>query len=433
MKSNNQAIPPENFDLLLSLCDPKTIQLREIWTPTFGKVSFYQFTAQSLQELKLIKKLYSLLQKELQPRDYVKDPARIRGIANTTRSKKGHIEQPILLAYNANGRILSLVQGHGRDGSFTYYVGFDDGPIPGTIPFGSVNFGILNGYYSDQQLQILSAELQPPDDSPESLKKEEIVTTLAYRLSNGFDYDNLGIPRGPYNKLEKKDKTKLKKCLFRVVEHMKPKWSPSTIDGVVKQALMTNSNTDKKFVGISQEEANENQLPLNIEPYQAVPNKPENQIDIYKAMKISDRTKTIGSLSEHMNGTLTSHPVDVIVNDKGEKSFHVSENVKKQSISENYPWVNDETVYNIDLSVYLELKSIKEIDVMQKDAEKKMLQLKSDIESWLGMISGNYKVRVTISREKNPQFGFTLDQDDPRNEFSDNCQVKNRKFVVQNY
>ena len=182
---------------------------------------------------------------------------------------------------------------------------------------------------------------------------------------------------------------------------MRPKWGPSTIDGVVMQAFMTNSNTDKKFVGISQEEANENQLPPNIEPYQAVPNEPENQIDIYKAMKISDRTKTIGSLSEHINGTLTSHPVDVIVNDKGEKSFHVPENVKKQSISENYPWVNDETVYNIDLSVYFEIKSIKEIDVMQKEAGEKMLKLKAEIESWLRMSSGNYKIRVTISREKN--------------------------------
>jgi hypothetical protein len=433
MKSNNQLTPTENFEVPLGLCDQETLELRETWTPTFGKVSFYQFTARNLQELKSIKKLYSLLQKELQPRNYVKDPARIRGIANTTRSKKGHIEQPILLAYNANGRILSLVQGHGRDGSFTYYVGFDDGPIPGTIPFGSVNFGILNGYYSDQQLQILSSELQPPDDSPESLKKEEIVNTMAFRLSNGFDHDDLGIPRGPYNKMEKKDKTKLKSRLRSVVQFMKPKWSPSTIDGVVEQALMTNSNTDKKFVGISQEEANKNQLPLNIEPYQAVPNEPENEIHIYKAMKISDRTKTIGSLSEHMNGTLTSHPVDVIVNDKGEKEFHVSENVKKQSISENYSWVNDETVYNIDLSVYLKLKSIKEIDVMQEDAEKKMLQLKSDVESWLGMISGNYKVRVTISREKNPQFGYTLDEDDARNEFGTNCQVKNRKFTVQNF
>jgi hypothetical protein len=425
MKSNNQAIS----DLQL---DPfpynMTAPMKTIETPTFGPVKMRPFAATTLDELKAIRKLYSMLQKELQPRFYVKDVTRIGEIANITRAKKGHIVEPIILAMAIDGTIY-LIQGHGRDGSLNQFRGYKGG----TIPFGSVNFCLVEGYFTPAQLQILASELQPPDESPAAIKKPEIIDSLAKRLANGFDHKDLGIPAVPYNKLKRGEKTKLKNRLFKTVQHMKPKWKESTIEGLVSEALMTSSNTDKKFINYSQEEANVAVLPTNIAPYQAVPNKSKNEIDMFKAMNVGDRTKTIGSFSEHLNGTLTSHLVETTVDSGGERKYHVSPGTKKKPITENYPWVNDQTVYNIFLSVYIVRTSIKDIGEMQEAAEKTMSQLASDVKSWLDMIAGSYNVRVTISRELNPQFGYTLDEDDARNEFGTNCQVKNRKFTVQNF
>lgn len=434
MKSNNQTSIAVNTGVNTELAlDPfpygsKGVSLREFETPTFGAVKMYQFSATTVEELKAFRKLYSILPKDLQPRFYVKDVARIGEIANITRAKKGHIVEPIILAKAIDGTVY-LIQGHGRDGSLSQFRGY----MGGTVPFGSVNFCLVEGYHTPAQLQILASELQPPDESPAALKKPEIIDSLAKRLANGYDHKDLGIPAVPYNKLERGQKTRLKNRLFKTVQHMKPKWKESTIEGVVSEALMTSSNTDKKFINYSQEEANANVLPTNIVPYQAVPNKSKNEIDMYKAMNVGDRTKTIGSFSEHLNGTLTSHLVEPTVDYNGERKYHVSEGTKKKAITENYSWVNDNTVYNIFLSVYIKRTSIKDIGEMQEAAEKTMTQLASDVKSWLGMISGSYKARVTISRELNPQFGYTLDEDDPRNEFGINCQVKNRKLVVQNF
>ena len=429
MKTHNQTTNTDNLKLPLEPfpCN-RGIAVKTIETPTFGSVKMYSFAATTLEELKKIRKLYSILPKELQPRFYVKDATRIGEIANITRAKKGNIVEPIILARAIDGTVY-LIQGHGRDGSLNHFRGYQRG----TIPFGSVNFCLVDGYHTPAQLQILASELQPPDESPAALKKPEIIDSLAKRLANGYDHEDLGIPAVPYSKLERCQKTKLKSRLFKTVQHMKPKWKESTIEGVVSEALMTSSNTDKKFIVYSQEEANANVLPTNIAPYQAVPNKLKNEINMYKAMKSSDRTKTIGSFSEHLNGTLTNKLVETTVGSDGEKKYHVSEGTKAKTIAENYPWVNDDTVYNIFLSVYIKRTSIKEIDEMQEAAGETMSQLASDIKSWIDMIAGSYKVRVTISREKNPQFGFTLEEDDTRNEFGTNCKVGNRKFVVKNF